>query len=122
MKARTMTAVVTAAAVAAGGLAASQIASARPAAGTLSLSADKSGKLKFNKSSLKTSHGRVTLKMSNPSSLPHSVAIKGKGAGKVVRKGGTSSVTATLKKGRYTFYCTVPGHSAAGMKGTLTIT
>lgn len=122
MKARTITAVVTAAAVAAGGLAASQMASARPAAGTLSISADKSGKLKFNKSSLKTSHGKITIKMSNPSSLPHSIAIKGKGAGKVVRKGGTSTVTATLKKGKYTFYCTVPGHQAAGMKGTLTVT
>jgi plastocyanin len=121
LKARTMTAVITAAAVAAGGLAASQMASARPAAGTLSISADRSGKLKFNKSSLKTSHGKITIKMSNPSSLPHSVAIKGKGKGKVVRKGGTSTVTATLKKGRYTYYCTVSGHEAAGMKGTLTV-
>ena len=122
MKARTITAVVTAAAVAAGGLAASQMASARPAAGTLSISADKSGKLKFNKSSLKTSHGKITIKMSNPSGSRHSVAIKGKGSGKIVGKGGTSTVTATLKKGRYTFYCTVPGHSGAGMKGTLTVT
>jgi plastocyanin len=116
-----MTAVITAAAVAAGGLAASQMASARPSAGTLSISADRGGKLKFNKSSLKTSHGRITIRMSNPSSLPHSIAIKGKGKGKVVRKGGTSTVTATLKKGRYTFYCTVSGHAAAGMKGTLTV-
>jgi len=30
-------------------------------------------------------------------------------------------VTATLKKGRYEFYCSVPGHEQAGMKGTLTI-
>jgi plastocyanin len=120
LKARTITAVVTAAAVAAGGLAASQMASARPNAGTLRISADKS-KLKFNKSSLKTSHGKITIRMANPSSLPHSIAIKGKGKGKVVRKGGTSTVTATLKKGKYTFYCTVPGHEAAGMKGTLTV-
>ena len=121
MKVRTMTAVVTAAAVAAGGLAASQMASARPTAATLSVSADKS-KLKFNKSSLRAKHGKVTIKMANPSSLRHSVAIKGKGKGKVVGKGGTSTVSATLKKGRYTFYCTVPGHEAAGMKGTLTVT
>ena len=27
----------------------------------------------------------------------------------------------TLKKGSYTFLCPVPGHAAAGMKGTLTV-
>jgi plastocyanin len=122
LRVRTMTAALTVAAIAAGGLVASQAASARPDAVTLRISANSSGKLKFSKSSLKARHGKVTIKMSNPSSLPHSIAIKGKGAGKTVRKGGTSTVSATLKKGRYTFYCTVPGHEAAGMKGTLTVT
>jgi uncharacterized cupredoxin-like copper-binding protein len=63
--------------------------------------------------------------MSNPSSLPHAIAVEGKGVdkdGKTVRKGGTSTVSVKLKKGRYEFYCPVPGHKAAGMKGTLTIT
>jgi uncharacterized cupredoxin-like copper-binding protein len=27
-----------------------------------------------------------------------------------------------LAPGTYTFYCTVPGHRAAGMEGTITIT
>ena len=119
-----MTAVITAVAVAAGGLAASQMASARPEATTLTLRADKNGMLKFNKKSLRASHGKVTLKMSNPSSLPHAIAVEGKGVdkdGKTVRKGGVSTVSVTLRKGKYTFYCPVPGHKAAGMKGTLTI-
>jgi uncharacterized cupredoxin-like copper-binding protein len=30
-------------------------------------------------------------------------------------------VSTSLKPGSYTFYCTVDGHEAAGMKGTLTI-
>ena len=111
---------VAAAAVCGGGLAASQIASARPAAATLSVSASKT-KLAFSKKSLSARHGRITLRMSNPSSNRHSIAIKGKAKGKVVGKGGVSTVTATLKKGRYTFYCTVPGHEAGGMKGTLTV-
>ena len=34
---------------------------------------------------------------------------------------GTKSVVLTLKKGTYTFYCTVPGHREAGMEGTLTV-
>ena len=62
--------------------------------------------------------------MANPSSLPHAIAVKGDGAtrtGKTVNKGGTSRVTVTLKKGTYTFYCPVDGHTAAGMKGKLIV-
>ena len=40
---------------------------------------------------------------------------------RVVTNGGTSTVTVTLKPGTYTFYCSVDGHEAAGMKGTLTV-
>lgn len=62
--------------------------------------------------------------MTNLSVLPHNVAIRGNGVkklGKVVLKGGTSTVTATLKPGRYLFYCSVAGHEAGGMKGTLVV-
>jgi uncharacterized cupredoxin-like copper-binding protein len=60
--------------------------------------------------------------MENPSSLDHNIAIEGEGEGEVVGQGGTSRVTATLEAGEYTFYCSVPGHQAGGMEGTLTIT
>jgi plastocyanin len=62
--------------------------------------------------------------MANPSTLSHGIAVKGPGvdkAGTIVGQGGTSSVTVDLKPGTYTFYCPVPGHEAAGMKGTLTV-
>jgi plastocyanin len=116
--------VVAAVAVGAGGLAVSQAANARPDAAKLTLSAS-SSQLKFNKSSLRAAHGKVTITMSNPSSIKHAIAVEGKGVdkdGKTVGKGGKSTITLTLKKGKYTFYCPVPGHRAAGMKGTLTIT
>ncbi|HEY6888803.1 MAG TPA: cupredoxin domain-containing protein, partial [Solirubrobacter sp.] len=77
------------------------------------LSADKS-KLKFNKTTIRAKAGKVTLSMSNPSPIGHNIGIQGKGSGKVVTKGGTSHFTATLKKGTYTFLCTVDGHAKAG--------
>jgi uncharacterized cupredoxin-like copper-binding protein len=95
-------------------------------AGTVRLSADAKGKLKFNTTHLRTSHGKVTLVMKNPSGsgIPHAIAVQGKGLnkkGKIVSPGGTSRLTVTLKKGTYTFYCPVDGHKAAGMKGTLVV-
>jgi plastocyanin len=90
---------------------------------TLSLAADKS-KLAYDKKTLSAKAGKVTIDMTNPSSIPHDIAIKGNGVqqvGKVVSSGGTSTVTADLKPGTYTFYCSVDGHEAAGMKGTLTV-
>ena len=67
--------------------------------------------------------GQVTFDMPNKSALGHDIALQGvPGAqGKVVQQGGTSTFTVTLKPGKYTFYCTVPGHEQAGMKGTLTV-
>jgi uncharacterized cupredoxin-like copper-binding protein len=35
--------------------------------------------------------------------------------------GGTKTLKLTLKAGTYTYYCSVPGHRAAGMQGTLTV-
>ncbi len=35
--------------------------------------------------------------------------------------GGTQKLKIDLKPGKYTFYCTYPGHRAAGMEGTLTV-
>src|SRR4051812_46155935 len=91
---------------------------------SLKLSADPSGSLKFDKSSLSAKSGNVTIAMDNPSDVPHGVGIKGNGVdkdGPVVNKGGKSTATADLKPGTYEFYCPVPGHEEAGMKGTLTV-
>ena len=91
---------------------------------TLHISAAAAG-LRFSTSHLTAPAGKVSIVMKNLSPLQHDVAIKGNGVnakGKLVGKGGLSTATATLKKGTYTFYCTVPGHAAAGMKGTLKIT
>ena len=67
--------------------------------------------------------GQLTVKMPNKSSLGHDIGLKGvSGAqGKVVPQGGTSTFSINLKPGKYTYFCSVPGHEAAGMKGTLTV-
>ena len=90
----------------------------------LQVSADSSGALKFDKSSLSAKAGNVTITMDNPSPLTHAVAVEGNGIdkpGNTVGMGGKSTVTVSLKAGKYVFYCPVDGHKAAGMQGTLTV-
>lgn len=92
--------------------------------GTLEIDADPTGQLKFLAPSATAKPGTVTLRMKNSSSVPHDIAITGGGltrVGSIVSGGGVSTVTASLKPGTYTFYCSVDGHEAAGMKGTITV-
>jgi plastocyanin len=88
----------------------------------LTVTADPSA-LKFDQTQLAAKAGKVTITMTNQSPLQHDVAIKGgvNAQGNVVGQGGKSVVTADLKPGQYTFYCSVDGHEAAGMTGTLTV-
>ncbi len=92
--------------------------------GVVEIDADPTGQLKFLASSASAKAGKVTLRMKNASSVPHDIAIRGAGAnqvGPIVSGGGISTVSATLASGTYTFYCSVDGHEAAGMKGTITV-
>ena len=92
---------------------------------TLRIEAASNGTLRFSATTLHARAGRVRIAMTNPSAVPHDIAIKGHGVaekGPVVESGGTSIVEATLKAGRYEFYCSVDGHEQAGMRGTLIVT
>jgi plastocyanin len=96
----------------------------RGGGGKLTLAADPGGELRFDARALEARAGRVTIRMENPSSVPHNVSIEGGGIdeeGKTVGQGGTSSVTAELRRGEYDFYCSVAGHRQGGMEGTLTV-
>jgi plastocyanin len=91
---------------------------------TLQLAADPSGALKFDPTSLEATAGQVTIDLTNDSSVPHNVTIEGNGIEEVASDtvtGDKSSVSADLPAGTYTFYCSVDGHKAAGMEGTLTV-
>ena len=92
--------------------------------GALTIPADPSGALAFSFGKATATAGKVTFNMPNQSPVTHNIAIQGNGAsgaGAFVGHGGTSTFSVTLKPGTYTFYCQVPGHAAAGMKGTLTV-
>ena len=104
--------------------------SRRPAAGsprsprtaTLEIDADPTGQLAYVTKAAAAPAGKLTVKMRNKSGTPHNIAIDGKGAGKEVTKRRRLVVQRRPSAaGSYTFYCTVPGHRAAGMEGTLTV-
>ena len=89
----------------------------------LTIAADPSGALKFDKTELTTKPGKVTITMDNPSDVPHAVEIEGKGVEEETKTltNGTADVTVDVKAGKYEFYCPVDGHREAGMEGTLTV-
>jgi plastocyanin len=113
-------------ALVAGGAGASDGVSAAALKHKATVRADPGGAIAFTKKRLKVKHGRVTIVMKNPESsgMPHGIAIDGHGVdkeGKIVDAGRRSRVKVKLKKGKYTFYCPVPGHRGAGMKGKLIV-
>jgi plastocyanin len=82
--------------------------------------------LSYDKKSLSAKAGKVTITMTNMSSLGHNITIQKGTNGAVLGatptfQGGTKSVSLNLKAGTYTFYCSVPGHRQGGMVGTLTV-
>ena len=90
----------------------------------LSLAADPAGGLSYNTKQLSAKAGTVTITMANMSPVEHNVTIaegtKVLGATPTFA-GGSKTLTVKLKPGKYTFYCSVPGHRPAGMEGTLTV-
>ena len=80
--------------------------------------------LEFDTTSLEAKAGKVTIDFTNPAAIPHNVVIEEDGkelSGFEPIAEGKESETANLKPGTYTFLCTVPGHAAAGMEGTLVV-
>jgi plastocyanin len=97
--------------------------SSSSSSGTLSISAPADGTKKFEQADATATAGKVTVKFSNPSSVPHGVTIEGNGTESAsdVVTGADTSFSVDLKPGKYTFYCPVGDHRAEGMEGTLTV-
>jgi uncharacterized cupredoxin-like copper-binding protein len=104
--------------VAAAALIVLPIATAKTSGATVTVKATSS--LKFILSTKSAKAGVVTFKVKNTGAIPHDFKIAGK---KTPLLGGGKSATlkVTLKKGKYAYLCTVPGHAAAGMKGVFIV-
>ena len=65
--------------------------------------------------------GKVTFVFKNVGHVLHDFKINGKKTS-LIGPGKTARLVVTFKKkAKYTYLCTVPGHAAAGMKGTFTV-
>ncbi len=92
----------------------------------LSIAANPGGALMFDKTSLVAKAGKVTITFTNNAPEGHNFTLKGSGGQPVgatpTFHGGSKTLAVTLKPGKYTYICGVPGHAQGGMMGTLTVT
>ncbi len=91
---------------------------------TLKLAADPNA-IAYDTQQLSGKGGKVMIEFTNPSAVTHDVCITSPsgqeiGCSQTISEDSTS-LSEDLKPGKYTFFCSVDGHEAAGMKGTLTI-
>jgi plastocyanin len=80
--------------------------------------------LKFDKTDYTGKAGDLTFAYVNDGSLVHTLVIKEKPDFKKLQvsgRGETKTGTVNLTAGTYTLFCDIPGHEAAGMKATLTV-
>lgn len=102
-------------------------ATATPEAGagsTVDVAADPSGALAYEPTELTAKAGSVTIDFANETPVPHDVVVQkdGEDVGATEQiTASTTKLTVELDAGSYTFYCSVPGHLEAGMKGSLTV-
>lgn len=108
---------VFAAVVAASALAGPALAARTHATATIKVTATE---FKFALSPSTVTHGTVTFTVVNKGKLAHDFKIAGKSTPQI-QPGKSGKLTVRLKAGKYPYLCTVPGHAAAGMKGTLVV-
>src|SRR5262249_652000 len=81
----------------------------------------KAFEFKYTLSKKTVAKGSVTFTIKNTGKANHDLKINGK-TSRMVKRGKSTSFTVKFSKaGKYSYVCTVPGHAAAGMKGTLTV-
>ena len=106
--------------IAALAIAGSAVIAASPAmAATTTISAKTTSGLMLTGMPKTLKPGTYIFKYTNTSGLPHNLVV-GSVSTPTFNKG-TKSIKVTLKKGTVPYLCSVPGHAAGGMKGTITV-
>jgi plastocyanin len=77
--------------------------------------------LGFRLSTKRAPHGVVSFIVKNTGGVSHDFKIAGKKTPRLAHNK-SYTLTVTLRKGKYKYICTVPGHAAGGMSGTFTAT
>jgi Sulfocyanin (SoxE) domain len=76
-------------------------------------------------SSHEATAGRVRFVVRNTGKYPHALAISGAGVKvtktPLIKPGKSAVLVVTLRSGRYSLWCPIPGHAAKGMKTALTL-
>jgi plastocyanin len=81
------------------------------------------GNFYFKPDKISTNAGIATIKLTAANGI-HDLVFDGAYPGFQLEAdggGGTQSEKIDLKPGKYTFYCSITGHRAQGMEGTLTV-
>jgi len=76
---------------------------------------------KFVLSTNRVPAGRVKFVIKDTGSAEHDFAIAGH-TSKTIQPGQSTTLTVTLKTGKYPYRCTVDSHTELGMKGVLRVT
>ena len=88
---------------------------------TVTVTAGKPSEFKFTLSKKTIVKGATTFKVTNKGTLNHNFKIAGKKTA-LLKAGKAATLKVTfIKAGKFAYLCTVEGHAAAGMKGTLTV-
>jgi uncharacterized cupredoxin-like copper-binding protein len=88
---------------------------------SVAVTAGKPTELKFTLSKKSVTKGTLVFKVTNRGTLSHDFRIAGKKT-KLLRSGQSATLRVTVARaGKFPYLCTVPGHAAGGMKGTLTV-
>ena len=69
--------------------------------------------------------GKVTIDVKNDGAIVHNLNVEGNGIEEKktadLQPGSSGKLTLNLKPGKYEMYCSIDGHRASGMEGTITV-
>ena len=94
---------------------------AHAAVTTVTVTAGSPSEFSFTVAPKVVKRGIVTFKVTNKGNLPHDFQINRRTT-RLLSPGSSATLRMTfLRAGKYAYMCTVSGHAAAGMKGTLVV-